>query len=59
MNVPGVRFIETDIPSAVWDIGIAIRKSFDSDPTVRSFVSMARQELKPIPSKSSVMSLCV
>ena len=44
MNVPRVRFLETDIPSAVWNIGVAFHKSFDSDPTVRNFVSMVRQE---------------
>lgn len=44
MNVPRVRFLETGIPLAVWNIGIAFHKSFDSDPTVRNFVSMARQE---------------
>ena len=44
MNVPRVRFLETGISSAVWNIGIAFHKSFASDPTVRNFVSLARQE---------------
>ena len=44
MNVPRVRFLETGIPSAAWNIGIAFHKSLDSDPTVRNFVSMARLE---------------
>lgn len=47
MNVPRVRFIETGIASAVWNIGIAVHRSFESDPTVQNFVSMVRQEFKP------------
>jgi DNA-binding transcriptional LysR family regulator len=56
MNVPRVRFIETGIPSAVWNIGIAVHRSFDSDPTVRNFVSMARREFSLALSRSSVSS---
>ncbi len=52
MNVPRVRFLETGIPSAVWNIGVAFHKSFDSDPTVRNFVSMARQEFNSVLSRS-------
>jgi DNA-binding transcriptional LysR family regulator len=52
MNVPSVGFLETGIPSAVWNIGIAFHKSFGSDPTVRNFVSMARQEFDSVVSRS-------
>jgi len=52
MNVPRLRFLETGIPSAVWNIGVAFHKSFDSDPTVRNFVSMVRQEFNSVLTRS-------
>jgi DNA-binding transcriptional LysR family regulator len=52
MNVPRVRFLETGIPSATWKIGVAFHKSFDSDQTVRNFVSMVRQEFNSVLSRS-------
>jgi hypothetical protein len=54
MNVPRVRFLESGIPAAVWNIGVAFHKSLDSDPAVRNFVSMVRQEFNSVLSGSSV-----
>jgi DNA-binding transcriptional LysR family regulator len=45
MNVPRVRYLEAGIPAAVWKIGVAFRNSSDSDPIVRTFVSLAREGL--------------
>jgi len=45
MNVPRVRYLETGIPAGVWNIGVAFHKYSASDPTVRNFVSLVRQDL--------------
>lgn len=52
MNVPRVRFLDTGVPSAAWNIGIAFHQSFRSDPLVRNFVSMTRQAFSSVPRKS-------
>ena len=43
MNVPGVRYFETGIPAAGWEIGVAYHNSSTSDPTVCNFVSAVRR----------------
>jgi DNA-binding transcriptional LysR family regulator len=55
MNVPGISFSDTGIPSAQWNVGIAYPKSLELDPAVRNFVSMAREKAqsKPITSAKS------
>jgi DNA-binding transcriptional LysR family regulator len=47
MKVPGVEYLETGIPSAVWKIGIAFHNSSASDPSVRNFVTLARHDFPP------------
>ena len=47
MNIPRVQYLETAIPSAVWDIGIAFPKSLRSDSAVQNFVSLVREKFKP------------
>lgn len=44
MNVRGVRYLETGVSAAVWNIGVAFHKVSGSDPAVRNFVSLARQD---------------
>jgi len=44
MNVPRVRFLETQIPLAAWKIGVAFHTDSADDLTLRNFVSLVRQE---------------
>jgi DNA-binding transcriptional LysR family regulator len=44
LNVPRVRFLETGIPAAAWKIGAAFHNSAASDPVVRNFLSIVRQD---------------
>jgi len=44
MNVPRVRFVETQIPVAAWKIGVAFHTDSANDLTLRNFVSLVRQE---------------
>lgn len=51
MNVPGIRFSDTGIRVSKWNVGIAYRKSLESDPAVRKFVSMACEKAQRTGSK--------
>lgn len=42
MKVPRVRYLETRVPAASWNIGVAFRKSAVSDPALRNFLSLIR-----------------
>ena len=46
MNVPHVRFQETGIPAAGWKIGAAFHNSAASDPAVRNFLSIVRDDFQ-------------
>ena len=48
MNVPRVRYLETGISAAVWNIGVAFHKDSASDPAVRNFVSLVRQHFNSL-----------
>jgi len=43
LKVPHVRYVETGVPSAVFDIGLAFHKSSTADPIVNNFLSVVRQ----------------
>jgi DNA-binding transcriptional LysR family regulator len=44
MNVPRVRFVETRVPGAAWNIGVAFHHSCADDPTIHNFVSLVHQQ---------------
>jgi DNA-binding transcriptional LysR family regulator len=46
MNVPRVRYLETGVPGAAWKIGVAFHNSSATDPTVRNFLSVVKQEFR-------------
>jgi DNA-binding transcriptional LysR family regulator len=46
LKVPRVRYVETGVPSAVFDIGIAFHKSATSDPVLNNFLSVVRQRYR-------------
>lgn len=46
LKVPRVRYMETGVPSAVWSIGVAFRKSSATDPVLDNFISFVRQRYR-------------
>jgi DNA-binding transcriptional LysR family regulator len=46
MNVPRTQFLDTGIPSAGWDIGIAHLKICPLDPAIHRFLSAAREKFQ-------------
>jgi DNA-binding transcriptional LysR family regulator len=56
MKVPRVRYIETGVPSAVFDIGIAFHKASAADPILNNFLSAVRQKYRDKSSHSSSLS---
>jgi len=44
MNVRGIRYVETGIAGAQWKVGVAFHNIASSDPAVRNFVSVVRQQ---------------
>jgi len=45
MNVPSIRYLEAGVQEVQWKVGVAFHGSSASDPAVRNFVSVVRQEL--------------
>lgn len=43
MHVPRIRFLETRVKAASWEIGLAWRKSAAGDPALHNFISLVRQ----------------
>src|SRR5262249_18688289 len=48
MNVPRLRYIEPRVGGAAWNIGVAVHHSSATDPTIRNFVSLVRQEFRAL-----------
>jgi DNA-binding transcriptional LysR family regulator len=46
MNVPGIAYLETGISTAAWRVGVAFHNASSSDPAVRNFVSVVREQLQ-------------
>jgi DNA-binding transcriptional LysR family regulator len=45
MNVPGIKYLETGVSMAQWKVGVAFHNLSSSDPAVRNFVSVVREQL--------------
>jgi len=46
MKVPGVRYLETGISAGQWKVGVAFHNASASDPVIRNFVSVVRQQFQ-------------